>query len=221
MPRRKHYSRHKFKIKLKKNTVYSIFAFVVILAGLLCGLSFTRGGNSFITLNDYLKTYFGITAILFPILLVLIGFFFLKLKFFLSKPNVTIGALIFFICLLGLSSEGIIGLKLHELLANILTGIGAFFVYLAGIFVGLIVLFDTSIDELVTIIGSIMEIVQKLIPGKALNFFKKKQSPLAANKMVIKGMQDREMSPRDVKINTPAPVATTKRRDRLFPISWL
>jgi S-DNA-T family DNA segregation ATPase FtsK/SpoIIIE len=210
MARRKHYSRHKFKIKLKKNTVYSIFAFVVILAGLLFALSFTRSGNSFITLNDYLVRYFGFTAILFPVLLVILGFFFLKLKFFLSKPNVAIGALIFYICLLGLSAEGTVGLKLHDVLANILTGIGAFLVYLAGIFVGLIVLFDTSIDELVTIVGSVFGIIQKLVPGKALSFFKKKPSPLSANKMVIRGMQDRDTQPRDIKINTPTPIGGKK-----------
>ena len=210
MARRKHYSRHKLKIKLKKNTVYSIFAFVVILAGLLFALSFTRSGNSFIMLNDYLVRYFGFTAILFPVLLVILGFFFLKLKFFLSKPNVAIGALIFCICLLGLSAEGTVGLKLHDVLANILTGIGAFLVYLAGIFVGLIVLFDTSIDELVTTVSSVFGIIQKLVPGKALSFFKKKPSPLSANKMVIKGMQDRDTQPRDIKINTSTPIVGKK-----------
>ncbi len=211
MAKRRHYSKHKFKIKLKKNTVYSIFAFGVILAGLLCGLSFTRSGNSFIVLNDYLRTYFGWTAIIFPILLVLIGFFFLKLKIFLSKPNVTIGALIFFICLLGLTAEGIIGLRLNLMLANILSGIGAFFVYLAGIFVGLIVFFDTSVDELASIFGGILEIFQKIVPGRALSFFKKTPSPLENKKMVIKGMQDKDVSSRDVKINTPAPVTTLKK----------
>jgi S-DNA-T family DNA segregation ATPase FtsK/SpoIIIE len=214
MARRKHYSKHKFKVKLKKNTVYSIFAFLVILSGLLFGLSFTRSGDSFVTLNDYLLRYFGFIAILFPVLLVIIGFFFLKLKMFISKPNVTIGALIFFICLLGLVSGGTIGLKLHDLLANILTGIGAFFVYLAGIFVGLIVFFDTSVDELAGILGSVLDIFQKLVPGKALNFFKKKPSALAANKMVIKGMPEKDMPARDVKINTPAPV--TSKKDELL-----
>jgi S-DNA-T family DNA segregation ATPase FtsK/SpoIIIE len=214
MARRRHYSRHKFKVKLKKNTVYSIFAFLLILAGLLLGLSFTRNGNSFITLNDYLTRYLGKVAILFPVLLVLLGFFFLKLKFFLSKPNVAIGALIFYVCLLGLTSEGMAGLRLHQALANILTGLGAFFVYLSGVFVGLIVLSDTSIDELATIIGGVLNIIHKLIPGRVLAFFKKKSSPLTANKMVIKGMQDKDFARKDVKINT---AQSLKREEPFIP----
>lgn len=210
MARRKHYSKHKFKVKLKKNTVYSIFAFIIILVGILLGLSFTRNGDSFVTLNDYLVKDFGFVAILFPVILIILGFFFLKLKFFLSKPNVAIGALIFFVCLLGLSSEGAVGLKLHDLLANILTGIGAFFVFLAGILVGLIVLFDTSVDEIATIVSSVIGTFQKLVPGKALNFFKKKPSALSSNKMVIKGMSEKDTMSRDVKINIPAPVAGKK-----------
>jgi S-DNA-T family DNA segregation ATPase FtsK/SpoIIIE len=210
MARRKHYSKHKFKVKLKKNTIYSIFAFIVILSGLLLGLSFTRNGDSIIKLNDYLVKDFGFVAILFPVLLVIIGFFFLKLKMFISKPNVAIGALIFFICLLGLSAEGAVGLKLHDLLANILTGIGAFFVYLAGVLVGLIVFFDTSVDELASMLGSAMEIFQKLVPGKALGFFKKKPSALASNKMVIKGMPEKDLPQREVKINNATPIASKK-----------
>jgi S-DNA-T family DNA segregation ATPase FtsK/SpoIIIE len=100
------------------------------------------------------------------------------------------------------------------MLGNILTGLGAFFIYLAGIFVGLIVLFDTSIDELATILGSILGIIQKILPGKALNFFKKNPSPLESRKMVIKGMQDKETPPRDVKINTP--VAVTSKKEGPF-----
>lgn len=201
MAKRRHYSRHKFKVKLKKNTVYSIFAFGIILVGLLLGLSFTRNGSSFSSLNDYLVTYFGILAILFPILLIILGFFFLKLKFFLSKPNVIIGFIIFYISLLGLTKEGVSGIYLHQNLAPILTGIGAFLVFVAGIFVGLVVLFDTSVDELVVMISSIFSFLPKLFPAHLLSFFKKKPNVLTSEKqMVIKGMGD-NFSARDVKIN--------------------
>ncbi len=208
MAKRRHYSKHKFKIKLKKNTVYSIFAFFVILSGILLGLSFTRSGNSFISLNDYLVGYFGVVAFLFPIVLVILGFFFLRLKMFLSKPNVLIGFIIFFLSLLGLTHEGSLGIYLNNLLAEVISGLGAFFVYLAGIFVGLVVLFDTSVDEVVAIIGSVFSVFQKILPGNALNFFKKKQTALDDKQMVIKGMTDKTSLPvKDMKINTPTQIA--------------
>ncbi len=204
--RRRHYSRQKFKIKLKKNTVYSIFAFLVILSGLLFGLSFTKNGASFISINDYLVSYFGALAILFPILLILLGFFFLKLRFVLSKPNVIVGFLIFFFSLLGLSTEGSLGLYLYNALVGIIYPIGTFLVFLAGIFVGLVVLFDTSIDELFALLGSIGNLIQKLVPMSLLSFFHKKPNALENKQMVIKGMTDKPLQNKDMKINTPLPI---------------
>jgi S-DNA-T family DNA segregation ATPase FtsK/SpoIIIE len=198
MAKRRHYSKHKFKIKLKKNTVYSIFAFLVILTGLLLALSFTRNGASFISLNDFLLGRLGYLAILLPIFLVVLGFFFLKLKFFLSKPNVTIGFLIFFVSLIGLTKQGTTGIYLYQALSEIISGLGAFFVYVAGVFVGLVVLFDTSVDELVAILSAIFGFIPKLFPGFLLSFFKKKPSALSGDKqMIIKGLGEKEM-----KINT-------------------
>ena len=205
MAKRRHYRKQKFKVKLKKNTVYSIFAFLIILTGLLFLLSFTRNGSSFSALNDYLLKYFGLLAILFPVLLIIFGFFFLKLKMFLSKPNVTVGSLIFYISLLGLTQEGTIGTYLHQVLANILSGLGAFFVYIAGVFVGLIVLLDTSVDEIMAIISAVLGFIPNLFPSHILSFFKKKPSPLLGDKqMVIKGMDDKNFATRDLKVNTPA-----------------
>ena len=203
---RKHYRKHKFKIKLKKNTVYTIVAFVVILTGLLLGLSYTRNGSSFISLNDYVIGYFGMLGLLLPLLLILFGFFFLKLKMFISKPNIAIGFLVFFVSLLGLSRAGSTGLYLNQLLSDIITETGAFLVYLAGVFVGLVVFFDTSVDELMSVLGSILEVVQKLIPSKGLSFFKKKPSGLE-KQMVIKGMDKNEVpTPKEVKINNGATI---------------
>jgi S-DNA-T family DNA segregation ATPase FtsK/SpoIIIE len=197
---RKHYRKHKLKIKLKKNTVYTIVAFLVILSGLLLGLSYTRNGSSFTSLNDYVIGYFGMLGLLLPVLLILFGFFFLKLKMFLSKPNVAIGFLVFFVSLMGLAKAGSAGIYLNQLLSDIITETGAFLVYLAGVFVGLVVLFDTSVDELMAILGSILGVLQKLIPSKGLSFFKKKPSGFD-RQMVIKGMNKEVPTPKEVKIN--------------------
>lgn len=206
MAKRRHYRKQKTKIKLKKNTVYSIFAFLIILSGLLFGLSFTRNGSSFISINDYLTTYFGGLAILFPVLLVIFGFFFLKLKIFISKPNVIVGFLIFYLSLLGLTQAGSVGLYFSQVLSDVITGTGAVLVCLAGIFVGLVVFFDTSVDELVTMFNAILSTIPKLLPGGALSFFKKKPSALENKQMVIKGMDNKEFSQKDMKINTPTPI---------------
>jgi S-DNA-T family DNA segregation ATPase FtsK/SpoIIIE len=214
MARRKHYRKQKFKLKLKKNTVYSIFAFLVILSGLLFILSFTRNGESFSMINDYLVGYFGAFALLFPLVLLLLGFFFLKLKIFLSRPNVVVGFLIFFLSLLSLTREGTFGMYFNALLADTITNPGAFLVYLVGIFVGLVVLFDTSVDELVSLLSAVLSIIPKLVPSSALSFFKKKPSGPQDKQMVIKGMNDNKNLSKDMKINTP-PVKTPLISDKL------
>ncbi len=206
MAKRRHYQKQKFKVKLKKNTVYSIFAFGVILSGILLGSSFAKTGPSLTTINDYINYYFGLLSFLLPLFLIILGFFFLRLKMFISKPNVSVGFFILFLSLLGLTREGMVGGYLNQLIAEVLSGFGAFAVYLAGVFVGLIVLFDTSIDEVMQILSAIVGFLPKLFPSKILSFFQKKQIPAMGNReMVIKGMGDKDLGNKEMKINSNLP----------------
>ncbi len=202
---RRHYHKSKFKVKLKKNTVYSIFAFGVVLTGVLLGFSFTKSGPSLVVINDYMRAYFGVLAFLLPIFLIILGFFFLRLKMFISQPNVSIGFFILYLSLLGIGKAGGIGEYLNQLIAEVLGNFGAFAVYLVGVFIGLIVLFDTSMDELAEIFGAILNFLPKLFPSSVLGFFQKKPiNKLGDSQMVIKGM-DKDLS-KDIKINSNTPI---------------
>ena len=209
MARRKHYKKQKFKLKLKKNTVYSIFAFGLILVGLLLLLSFSKSGESFTVINDMLNGYFGLFSLLFPITLILLGFFFLKLKMFISRPNVSIGFLLFFVSIIGLFKGGSFGSYIYQVLASILNGLGANLVYIAGMLIGLFVFFDTSADEIFAILGAIKDTARKFVPSKLIGFFKTKKSSDFNNKqMTIKGMEkdgQNNFSGKDIKIINPAP----------------
>ncbi len=178
------YRKQKFKFKLKKNTVYSIFSFSLILVGLLLLLSFSKNGDSFIEINNILDKYFGFLSILFPVGLILFGFFFLKLKIFLSKPNVSIGFTLFSVSLIGLAKSGIVGIYMFGFLADVLTSIGAYLVYFAGVIIGLIVFFDTSADEIVSLILEIKKTVFRLIPSSIFSLLKTKKG----KQMTIRGM---------------------------------
>lgn len=197
MAKRRHYHKQKFKVKLKKSTIYTIFALSVILSGVLFGFSFAKTGPSLILINSYLQNYFGILSFLLPPLLIIFGFFFLRLKMFLSKPNVSIGFFIFYLSLLGVTKDGIIGNALYSLIADVLGSFGAFSIYMVGVFIGLIVLFDTSVDELLEFIGAIVGFLKKLFPSGLLSFFQKKSDTLSNDKLVIKGM---ESNTKDIKI---------------------
>ena len=95
MARRKYGRRSKFKIKLRKNTVYSIFAFGQILLGGLLLLSFTKSGTTLNFLNEALSHFFGGLSFLVPVAFILFGLLFMHLKFALARPNASVGFLIF------------------------------------------------------------------------------------------------------------------------------
>jgi DNA segregation ATPase FtsK/SpoIIIE, S-DNA-T family len=189
MPKRRHYRKNKFKLKfkLRKGTIYSIFAFGLILAGALILLSFTQKESSFSSINNSLKDNFGLASYLLPFVLIFFGFLFLRLKFFLSKANVSIGFLLFFISFLALLKGGVIGQYLFRILEDIISALGATFVYVVGVFVGLVVFFDTSVDELAQMFGGVGKGARKFVPNFLVNFFKARKSPFKDSQLKIKG----------------------------------
>ncbi len=193
---RRYYRRNKFKLKLRKNTIYSIFAFFLILTGVLFFLSFTKSGESAIAINNILDKNFGFLSILAPFVFILLGFLFLKLRNFLSKPNLAIGFLLFFISLSGLFKAGEAGIYLYQILSDVLTGLGANLVYLCGILIGVIVFFDTSIDEILAFFAQVKKVTTRLFPSFVFSFFKTQKSPIFKKPMTIKGMERESVFPK-------------------------
>lgn len=204
MPR--HYRRRgRFRLKLRKSTIYSIFSFGLIALGGFLLLSFTKNGDTFVLINITLEKYFGSLAILFPFIPILFGFLFLRLKIFLSRPNVSIGYLLLFISIDSLIKGGTTGIYLFKLLADILSNIGAYFVYIAGTFIGIIVFFDTSIDEVIGFTVFLSKNIYRIFPTSILSFFRTKKTSLSKKPMTIRnGTQDvPNLSNRPISIKTP------------------
>ncbi|MBU2632549.1 DNA translocase FtsK [Patescibacteria group bacterium] len=199
MARKYRKKRVKFKLKLKKNTVYSIFAFGLLLAGIITALSFTQQKEqSFLELNNVLRDSFGFASFLLPLLFVLLGFYFLRLKSFISRPNVSVGFLIFFVSISSLFKAGNFGNYFYLMIADLISGIGSILVYTAGVFIGLIVFFDTSVDEMVSGITFLRKNSHKLFPSRAISFFKTKKGPIVKDRpFSIKGMDKNPSSVKD------------------------
>ncbi|MBI4097865.1 MAG: DNA translocase FtsK [Candidatus Levybacteria bacterium] len=200
MARRGRYGpRGKFKLKLKKKTIYTIFAFGQIVAGLLLLLSFTGSGGTFVYINTFIRQYFGPFSFFLGFVLILFGFLFFKTKFTLSRPNVSIGFVIVYISALTLFRSGYIGGLLFVNISDVITPIGTLLVFLAGIFIGLVVLFDTSVDEIVKGLSAAKKTGGKLLP---LGFFKKNKDLLNRQMTIKEGGG----------LNTKGPVITTSSR---------
>lgn len=188
MPKRRSYRKRGFKLKLKTGTVYTIFSFGLMAFGFLALLSFTKNGESFSVINTWMNDNFGWTSFLFPVTIILFGFLFSRIKVFLARPNVAIGFTIFFVSLMSLSKSGFIGQGISFTIADVTTSFGSDVILIAGLFIGIIVLFDTSIDEIFSAISFLFDNTNRVLPTSLFSLLKDKKSSLNIKPMAIKGI---------------------------------
>ena len=207
------YRKRGLKLKLKKNTIYTLFGTGCLLVSGLLFLSLVYQEGSMAQVGLLLNQKFGGGSFLAPFLLFFGGFYILHLKFFLSKLNVTIGFLLFFLSVIGITKSGEVGGSLFQIFQEILTTPGAGLVFIGGILVGAIVMFDTSLDEFFQIVINIKEIGKKLVPWSLFSLFKKSNSTLDRSKPIqIKGLQKDQVAP---PIQNDKPVNQAKKEDLL------
>ena len=171
------------------------------------------------TPNAKLKELFGELALLFPFVLFFFGFLFLRMKMYLSRVNVTVGYLLIFVSLLGLTHSGIVGQELFRILMEILSVPGANIVFIGGLLVGSLVFFDTSIDEIMSALGGINAGIARIIPRTLFTGLKRSKSMGLKNKqLTIKNGQKDEP---DVPVKSqpaviaPSPIETKKEPEIL------
>lgn len=153
--------RHKpFRLKLKKETIYSVSSTILIIIGGLTILSFAQTGSLLITLNYYLFQFFGWGAFLLPFLFISAGLVLTRLKWRLAKPNIFIGGVLIFSSGIGLTRAGMIGLQIWTSLGALISSWGAGIILFGSFLVGLIVLFETSLEEMILLIGGIFRFLK-------------------------------------------------------------
>jgi S-DNA-T family DNA segregation ATPase FtsK/SpoIIIE len=157
--KKRRFNKRAFRLKLKKQTVFSIAQiFFLVLAGLII-LSFLRQGIVLVKINNILITYFSWTVVFLPFIFLSFSFFVSKLKSPLSQPNVIVGILLFFVSIASLTRAGILGVNAWEGVASLITNMGAFIIFLGTSIIGLIILFNTSFEQ---VIGETKLIVNKV-----------------------------------------------------------
>jgi S-DNA-T family DNA segregation ATPase FtsK/SpoIIIE len=152
LAKRKRFTRRGFRLKLKRESVFSISQILFFaLAGLIL-ISFSRQGVVLLKFNDLLLKYFSWSAILLPFIFLAFAFLLSKVKFVLGQPNVIVGSLLFFISVVGLGRAGVAGLMVWDSISALITGFGAAIIFMGVGFIGLIILFNTSIDAVYKLI---------------------------------------------------------------------
>lgn len=142
-----------YKMKLKKAQVYSLAQVLFFSLAGLTVISFTRQGSILLRINDLLVNYFGIASFLLPFIFFTSGLLVSRFKSPLSQPNVVVGATLFFISIAGLAKAGSFGLASWEGLSSLVTGMGAALIFFCTTIMGLIILFNTSVDQLLTLLS--------------------------------------------------------------------
>lgn len=163
--RRRSGSRKSFGLKLKKEAVYSIVQILFFALALLVIVSFSRRGLILVRLNDLLIEYFSWTSVLLPFIFLSFAFLLSKIKIPLAQPNVIVGILLIFISLASMSKAGIVGGISWEGIASLVTPVGSFIIFLGTIITGIVVLFNTSFDQLFKMVAGIFSSSSKFIVG--------------------------------------------------------
>ena len=112
MGRKRGRRRAPFKLKLRKDTLYSIASVLLISLGVLLIISFSRQGVLLDRINTFLTMQFGWTSLLIPFLIIAAGLMLTQLKWKVTKPNVFLGNLLFIISAMALTGAGNIGKEL-------------------------------------------------------------------------------------------------------------
>jgi len=154
-----------------------MLGFFLVLVGLMMLVSFytlvskSDDGRILTEINQQLFDLFGGLSFFIPFIIFLIaGHFFNSKKFKFVRFNVTIGALVLLISLLGLLQSGRTGVLIFSNLALDFTALGAISILLVAFILGLVLFLDTSIDviflAIFKVLTPIFEGIKKLLKGK-------------------------------------------------------
>lgn len=150
-------SKKAYKVRLKPATILSIVQIIFFSMAALVMISFARSGLILVTINDFLISIFSWTTIFLPFILISFAFLVSKFKNPLAQPNVIVGILIFFISLTSISRAGLAGRSSWEGMSTLITPVGAFIVLFGIGIVGLVILFNTSLDQVVGFFAKIFK----------------------------------------------------------------
>lgn len=193
--------RKPFKLKLKKTTLYTFSSVgLFILAGIII-LSFSKQGPFLTKFFLLLTHYLGWGIIFLPFLLIVAGLMLSRLRWRVSRPNVFVGGLLLMVSLIGLTRSGALGFEIWQNLAFLITNVGAFLVLFCFVFIGFVVTFNTSLEEVLLFLSKIFSFLKK-ITGRSQTVPKK--LPFEINQGKRKPLKEVELSGPEVAKTSPS-----------------
>jgi S-DNA-T family DNA segregation ATPase FtsK/SpoIIIE len=175
-----------FKVNLKKETINSILAIIIISIGGLISVSFSRQGPILTRLYQLGSLLLGWTYIFLPFIFVSGGLLLTRVKWSIARANVFLGSLITLVSLTGLTKAGNIGEQLFLTISALITVPGTIIFYLAGTTIGTIIFFETSLEDISIFFQSLIK--------KLSSLGSKVAHPIPQNSLSSKGMKVKGLS---------------------------
>ena len=161
MARKKGRRSKPFALSLKKETVNSILAVIIIGLGGLISVSFSRQGVILEKINTLGSQFLGWPLIFLPFVFVSGGLVLTKVKWGIASPHVFLGSLITLLSLTGLTKAGTVGHQLFLSVASLITSPGAYVFYVIGLAIGFLILFETSIEDISLALENLLKFIRK------------------------------------------------------------
>ncbi len=157
---------------LKKRTIFSIISSLFLLISLILVFSFLQKGVFLAKVNRQLVGWLGGASVLLPFWLLAVGLYLSKFNTPFNQLYVLLGSFLTILSFSGLVRSGRIGNIIWQELRFLVTGFGAFLLLFFSFLISLVILFNTSLDQLIKFIaGVLMNIKNKLFSSPV---FKKK-----------------------------------------------
>ncbi len=147
------------KLKLRQKTVVTVATLVSFVLAALSGVSILTESSKLVFWREFLEGNLGWVSIFSPLIFLVAGLVLQKFKWAFAQPNVLVGLLSAVVALSGITSifvpskAGELGNLIGSELTSLVTGLGAFAVLVGVLLVGLVVLFNTSLSQVMSILA--------------------------------------------------------------------
>lgn len=166
MARRRGRRKNPFKLKLKKDIIYSIVSVFFGALSLITLLAFTRQGVLLNTVFAVMHRAFGWTMLIVPFLFLTISLMMTSLKWALASPTLLLGGTLFFTGLLGVSQAGTLGTIIFGAISIFVTSVGAYIIYLAVMIIGIMVLTNTPLEDFLLAMAGFFQALKSVFTRK-------------------------------------------------------
>ena len=156
------------KFKLKPKTITAVGTLIAFILAMLSIVAIVTQSQTLTFWRDFLGNYLGLTKFAAPVIFLLSGLVLTKAKWRLAQTNVLLGFVLVVLSFASLIAAvrfekgGLIGQTLWSQLSSFVTPLGAIGLLILVFLVGLVVLFDASLQQIFGIFVYIFNTLQNL-----------------------------------------------------------